>query len=107
MSEREFQEVGLQLVEATKKQLLVEFKLLTQTINVKEEDFETLMNLNIGRLSWLQDWGLKLQQAESELLKGTLSKATATALNNALQWTFYFQFASETQEDEFKAKLKA
>ena len=106
MNEKEFQEVGLQLVEAAKKQLLMEFKFLTQTINVKEEDFETLINLNIGRLSWLQDWGFKLQQAESELYAGTLSKATATALNNALQWTFYFQFASETQEEEFKNKLK-
>ena len=106
MNEKEFQEVGLQLVEAAKKQLLMEFKFLTQTINVKETDFQTLMNLNLGRIKWLQDWGFKLQQAESELYAGTLSKATATALNNALQWTFYFQFASETQEEEFKNKLK-
>lgn len=107
MNEKEFQKVGLELVEAAKRQILVEFKLLTQMINVKEEDFETLINLNIGRLSWLQDWGFKLQQAESELLKGTLSKATATALINALQWTFYFQFDSETLEEEFKDRLKA
>lgn len=106
MNEKEFQKVGLELVEAAKRQILVEFKLLTQMINVKEEDFETLINLNIGRLSWLQDWGFKLQAAESELYAGTLSKSTAIVLNNALQWTYYFEFGNEKEEEEFKERLK-
>lgn len=106
MDNKDFQKVGLQLLEAAKKQVLIEFKLLTQIINVKEVDFETLMNLNLGRISWLQNWGEQLQRAESEIYKGTLSKSTATTLNNALQWTSYFEFGSEREEDEFKAKLK-
>lgn len=106
MSEKEFQEIALQLITAAKKQVLMEFRTETQMFNIKETDFETLLNLNLGRIRWLQEWGLKLQQAESELLKGTLSKATATVLNNATQWTYYFEFASETQEEEFKNKLK-
>lgn len=106
MNEKEFQKVGLQLIAAAKKQLLIEFKLLTQIINVKEVDFETLMNLNLGRISWLQNWGEQLQRAESEIYKGTLNKQAAITLNNATQWTSYFEFASETQEEEFKNKLK-
>lgn len=106
MNEKDFQKVGLQLLEAAKKQLLMEFKFLTQVINVKEVDFETLLNLNVSRIVWLQNWGLRLQRSESELLKGTISKSTATALNNALQWTSYYEFETEKQEDEFKERLK-
>ena len=107
MNEKEFQEVGLQLVEAAKKQLLMEFKFLTQTINVKETDFQTLMNLNLGRIKWLQDWGAKLEQADYELCAGIgISKQVATTLNNALQWTSYFEFETEKQEEDFKDKLK-
>lgn len=106
MNEREFQKVGLQLIEAAKKQVLMEFKFLTQVINVKEVDFETLLNLNVSRIVWLQEWGLRLQRAESEVLKGTISKSTATVLNNALQWTSYYEFETEKQEDEFKERLK-
>ena len=107
MNEREFQKVGLQLLEAAKKQVLIEFKLLTQIINVKEVDFETLMNLNLGRISWLQNWGEKLKQADYELCAGVgISKQVATTLNNALQWTSYFEFETEKQEEDFKDKLK-
>lgn len=106
MSEKEFQEIALQLITAAKKQVLMEFRTETQMINVKETDFETLLNLNLGRLRWLQEWGLQLQRSESELYEGTLSKQAAITLNNATQWTYYFEFASETQEDEFKNKLK-
>lgn len=106
MSEKEFQEIALQLITAAKKQVLMEFRTETQMFNIKETDFETLLNLNLGRIRWLQEWGLKLQQAESELYAGTLSKQASTALNNAVQWTYYFEFASETQEEEFKNKLK-
>lgn len=106
MSEKDFQKIALQLIEAAKRQVLMEFNFLTKVINVKEVDFETLLNLNVSRIVWLQDWGLKLQQAESELLKGTLSKATATVLNNATQWTYYFEFGNEKEDEEFKAKLK-
>ena len=106
MDNKDFQKVGLQLLDAAKRQVLIEFKLLTQIINVKEVDFETLMNLNLGRISWLQNWGEQLQRAESEIYKGTLSKSTATTLNNALQWTSYFEFETEKQEEDFKDKLK-
>ena len=107
MDNKEFQEVGLQLVEAAKKQLLVEFRFLTQMINVKETDFENLMNLNLGRIKWLQDWGAKLEQADMELCAGVgISKPVAITLNNALQWTSYFEFETEAQEEEFKEKLK-
>lgn len=107
MDNKEFQEVGLQLVEAAKKQILIEFKFLTQTINVKETDFETLMKLNIGRIKWLQDWGAKLEQADYELCAGVgISKQAATTLNNALQWTSYFEFDTERQDEQFKERLK-
>ena len=106
MKDERFQEIALQLIESAKKQVLMEFRTETQMFNVKETDFETLLNLNLGRIRWLQEWGLQLQRAESEVLKETLSKSTATVLNNALQWTYYFQFETETLEDEFKAKLK-
>lgn len=106
MDNKDFQKVGLQLIEAAKKQVLMEFNFLTKVINVKEVDFETLLNLNVSRIVWLQNWGEQLQRSASELLKGTLSKSTAIVLNNALQWTSYFEFGSEKEEEEFKEMLK-
>jgi hypothetical protein len=107
MEQKKFNELALQLIEASKKQLLIEFKLLTAFLKEKVTDFKALMKLDINRLKWLQDWGEQLQDAEDDLNTGqTPNKQTFKTICNALQWVEEFEFENPLEYEKFKDQLR-
>lgn len=107
MEQKKFNELALQLIEASKKQLLIEFKLLTAFLKEKVTDWTSLMKLDINRLQWLQDWGEQLQDAEDDLYTGqTPNKTTLKTINNALQWIEEFEFEKAIDLVNFKDQLR-
>ena len=107
MEQKKFNDLAQQIIEASKKQLLIEFKLLTGFLKVKVTDWKALLKLDINRLQWLQNWGEQLQDAEDDLITGqTPNKRTLKIINNALQWVEEFEFENPLDYEKFKDHIK-
>lgn len=107
MEQKKFNDLALLLIEASKKQLLIEFYLLTAFLKEKVTSWTALLKLDIGRLQWLQNWGEQLQDAEDDLITGqTPNKQTFKTICNALQWIEEFEFENSVDYEKFKDQLR-